>query len=672
MPIPPANDQILNSATITKFDDPAFNDLLTSDNYSSILPITDTDEPTRFRSDSDRIGLPVPEPTAAEQLVVDLPKSELLGGKPRNGVTDAKKKQLLLVVSIAVTTSLLAILGFWIFVQFVGTNKRIAKNEKNTANDANAQANSSNVGDKAPKGNNTASVDNQSSEKQSVTEPSTKTETTTSDPNASDNNSTPSKEEPSNTATETTVAPTNETPANETPKEPSNNTGTDTNPTGTSSTTTPDMTGRAPITIKDGVPDSSAKDELPDIFKTFRNQFDSNNLLPDGGFGKRQSGADNPQEDPEVYTREFYHPDPKSIPDWEERSALSFPTLRINNVPLVRCIDMLSRIAGTAINIDWPSCMVAGIDLQKPTTIDGKNKSLGEILKAVAIDNDLEVFVDPSGFPTLRVKAETIDKLLPTDWSVKGLFAEASEQRSVEQIIKLWSADDLCEYENGKIAWNETATSIDKAIMASFLGRLAAAKEVSDDNPWRQRKDNADFCNPEAWRKLLDPLTNRVSLKQVVTEPRPITDLLLTAADETKLKFIIDWPNCWSHGFHPNDSSLSVLRGRTFREISTKFLDDYTLEWVALSEDTLLLTTGAVRRRFIRIIPFKLPRGISLDDVKQSLKILAPIGPDGRSRFRAELLQDTEDMVLIRVCLPELSMIALPDLERGFGWPERQ
>lgn len=665
MPIPPANDQILNSATITKFDDPAFNDLLTAENYSSILPITDSDEPTRFRSDSDRIGQPVPELTTAEQLVVDLPKSELLGGKPRTGATDEKKKQLLLVVSIAVTTSLLAILGFWIFVQFVGTNKRVAKNDQNTSKETASDKTSSdksNTDPKVPPNETLEKTPDKPQTNDAVNEP--QTDVVNSNPNGNDNPTTPATD--ANSENSITTTPTAE-PSND----QSSNTNVPSTPETAIPTVTPDMPGKTPLTIKDAVPDTSATEDLPDIFKTFRNQFDSNNLLPDGGFGKRQSSSETPQEDPEVYTREFYHPDPKPIPDWDERSTLAFPTLRINNVSLVRCIDMLSRITGTAINIDWPSCMVAGIDLQKQTTVDGKNKTLGEILKSIAIDNDLEVFVDSNGFPTLRAKNETLEKLLPSDWSVNGLFEEASAQRSVEQIIKLWNAETLCEYDGGKISWNDSATPIDKAIMASFLGRLATIKGVSEENPWRQRTDHANFCNADSWQKLLEPLNNRVGLKQLVTEARPITDLLLTAADDTKIKFLIDWPNCWSHGFHPNDSSLTVLRGRTFREISNKFLDDYTLEWIAISDDTLLLTTGAVRRRFIRIVPFKLPRGTSLDDVKQSLKILAPIGPDGRSRFRAELLQDTEDVVLVRVCLPELSMISLPDLERGFGWPER-
>ena len=172
------------------------------------------------------------------------------------------------------------------------------------------------------------------------------------------------------------------------------------------------------------------------------------------------------------------------------------------------------------------------------------------------------------------------------------------------------------------------------------------------------------------WNNSFSALQRQISNTVFAPEKRPIPELLMTAANETNLNLLIDWQSVWSHGLTPKASAAIVLGGRTFRQTARRFLEEYALEIVPIFDDTVWLTTREARRGLIRVVPVRMPKNYKLDDLRQSLRILAPMG-SGDRKFRVEAIPGTEDLFFARICNPRVDQLNDPDVMIGLGWPDR-
>ena len=159
----------------------------------------------------------------------------------------------------------------------------------------------------------------------------------------------------------------------------------------------------------------------------------------------------------------------------------------------------------------------------------------------------------------------------------------------------------------------------------------------------------------------------KLAAKEILYEERPIVDIMDRAAQASQIELLVDWPSAWSHGLHPNRMALSLLRGRTMLEISSRFLDDHSLELVPLDSKTWMLTTEKQRRSMIRLIAVRTDRGITLDDIKVSLRGLVPRANDGKSLFRSANVPGAKDVVLLRICPPSSNLMFDDELAASLG-----
>lgn len=145
----------------------------------------------------------------------------------------------------------------------------------------------------------------------------------------------------------------------------------------------------------------------------------------------------------------------------------------------------------------------------------------------------------------------------------------------------------------------------------------------------------------------------------------------MTAAAETNLTLVIDWQNVWSHGLTPKETAAIVFAGRTFPQTAKRFLTDYALEIVPILEDTVWITTREARRGLVRIVPVRLPKNSTIDELRQFLRILAPVVND-RAKFKVVPIPGTDDLFFARICTPRADQLSDPDVVLGLGWPERE
>ena len=98
-------------------------------------------------------------------------------------------------------------------------------------------------------------------------------------------------------------------------------------------------------------------------------------------------------------------------------------------------------------------------------------------------------------------------------------------------------------------------------------------------------------------------------------------------------------------------------------------MTDYALEIVPIFEDTVWLTTREARRGLIRVVTVRMPKNSTIDDLRQSLRILAPVVNE-RSMFRVVPVPGTDGLFFARICTPRADQLRDPDVVLGLGWPE--
>ena len=373
-------------------------------------------------------------------------------------------------------------------------------------------------------------------------------------------------------------------------------------------------------------------------------------------------------EDAEVNRDQQFHRAPAAIPSWEQKSknAFAFNSFRVKDISLLRCIDMFGRYTGVGITVDWESCRIADIDLRKRVDIDVANQSIAEMMAQLVKENGLTWSLDPSGLPMISAPKAAMDAKVQLDWSIAGLFPAGSESQGCESLLRLWGYDDVCKLAGNKLEWSEQATAVERANLAASLFLLAKLR----DQTWNQRSESNLIFSPDLWNKSASGFERRIKPNVIAMEKRPITDLLMTAATETQLNLVVDWRNVWTHGMTPNDTAATVLGGRNFPQVAKRFLIEYALEMMPISEDTVLLTTREARRKQFRVVPLRLPKNFKIDDLKQSLRALAPVVEE-QSKFRIIPVPGTEDLFFARICTPRVDQLNDPDTMVGLGWPDR-
>lgn len=654
-PIRPA-PQVLNSAAMTKGDDPIWDEMMANESFMTPEE-SETESISRFRPMDDAAPLTTTFTPAAPLAPLD-PSSDLpLHRQNWQSSQAAKRRQLMVIATIATSSSVLALVGFLLFMRFVG-----GSNKTDVAVDS---------GIKVPTIEKPVQPENTGKPPVLDQNPSPETadiQPVTESPPAEAAQPDPTLPPAQLPAQDAELIAPDASPAPDATEQPV--TPVD------AATTTPDTNEAATAKpqLPEGLDGSETNDELPDFLRPWNDILSPNNAMSDAGFGNNQTENELDVQYGDIDIGLVYHPPAKPVPKWETKASQSLPSFKMSGVSTLRCIDLLSKMTGVGITIDWQSCRVAGIDLTKSMDIDVKDKTIGELVAMVAESNQLELSFDNLGLPVLAASQAAMNAKLPTDWNVLELFASddkaGSEQLAVETLIALWGFADRCTYNDGRVEWNELASPIDKANLLASLCELSLIRKSNPNSPWHPAKHPNLLFSQSDWQKSSEGLNRTISMSTIVAERRPIPEILSVAAKEVEMEILIDWQRVWQHGLVPNELAVAVLRGRTLPQVANRFINDYSIELIPIANDTVWISTGDARRKFLHVMPVRLPQDFKLDDLKQSLKLLSPLGPDNRSRFRVVPIPGLADVYYARICSPRVDQIDDSDLVLSFGWPK--
>jgi hypothetical protein len=631
----------VNSGAVTKATDEDWEAVLANENLARAIA-QETEHRTAFRDDG--VGRSVPLSTSAPSLSLDSvppPVAPAIHSQAWQSQSSAKRRQILMLTTIALTGSVLAIICFISFVRWAGQTPELS----NATETDKPVVPNENLPDTSPPGDSQpplpSAVGAKPNEFQAI-EPSEVIE-----------NGPPTPTQPQNDSNPTT----SNAPGNDTSIGPA---------------TTPTLTPPAPANAnapKANATDSSSDLDLADVFpQDFLGGLLNPNKKQDVAFGREQAKDDLNIETATVDVRNAYHPPARTVPNWSERSKLKIPSFKLNQVSLLRCIDWFSRATGVGITVDWQSCRIAGIDLSKQVSMSAQGKTVEELVDTLAKENGLVFQLDKQGLPVLRASQEAMEKRLPSEWSIEGLLPASTEQEIGSLLLEMSQCGDICSLQNGRLQWTEAATTLVKANVLSTLYEFGKLNRVPLPMLATDGKPPIPLFTPALWHGGASKLNTKVGKSAVIPEPRPIPDLLMITAAETKLDLIIDWQNAWGHGLVPDESAVSFLPGRTPSQIAQRFLSNYALELVPISESSFSLTTGDVRRKLTRVVPLRIPKNMKSADLKQSLFLLAPLGADDRNAFLFKEVPGMDDLVLVRICAPRADQLNDPNLIQSFGW----
>lgn len=416
-------------------------------------------------------------------------------------------------------------------------------------------------------------------------------------------------------------------------------------------------------------------DNLPSIFKDFLPVFDRSSQPGWSDLGKvgdKTIDQELSLENSDVVFAPEYYPQPIPLPSWSERAERKVGKIRMPPMSIPRFVHWLNRLSGHAISIDWFLFNLSDIPLDQNVDFQSDGATIGGILDAFKTKIGADVDTDPKGFVYLRPTAEKLSSKLKPDGTTelgplaKGL-PEGHDQAILKLVLDLLQIDG-CEYREGKLTWGPNSNAYQQA---QVLAALASIREAlaAGNGPVAQtdRSSVFDFNRPEAWVKLFRQSQTKLGPEEILYEERPVVDIMARAAQASRTELLMDWPSVWSHGLHPNRLALSLLRGRSFLEVSNRFLEDHSLELVPLDGKTWMLTTEDQRRSMIRLVAVRTDRGVSLEDMRVSIRGVVPRGRDGKSMFSASPVPGADGVALLRICPPSSNQLADDELLRALG-----
>jgi hypothetical protein len=579
-----------------------------------------------------------------------------------------KRRQLLLVATIAVLSSVLAGIGFFSFLSFMkddqvvqAGNKQLTEENANGAPvqtdgkseptketepkpDSNPALPDEKESPQIPPGEQTANGDGKSVP---VVIPSANSNTTNAtDSNSSDNNGTANSGAPNmpdKGSSETALPGKGDLASDGKPEE---------------STTTTDVAAELAYKLPPEL------QRVKDLLNNSRGTFGS-----DAGFRPPSSVDDLDLESLQYPEMDIFHPEAKMLGDWKQASSLSIPRMSApNDVPLALGLEGFARITNIGITIDWQACRARGVQSNPLVSIKFENKTIAGFLDEVLASEGLRLNLDPKGFPIVAPASLPEKSTASVKWNVSEICAAGFEKETAELLISMCNVKDYCSYVDGGLVWNENASLIDKAMVYETIRHLAKITgkpipswpstelfketQFSVDN-WRDSRSAANRTLPDA---------------AFVLESRSAISILQEAAMMVDNQIIVDWKSAWGHGLTPTEEMILVLRNRTFAQVSKKLLVEYALELIPIDSRTFWLTTGKVRQMSLCVVPIKPPAELNMDLVKRTLAKLRPIGDDGLSRFQLRPVPGMQGIYFARICPPNINTIFQEEFASVFGW----
>lgn len=571
-----------------------------------------------------------------------------------------KRRQLLLVATIAVLSSVMAAIGFFSFLTFMKSDQTAQANQPQPSTENSGQA--------------PLNPDGNTKETGAASPP---TENNPSPPDEKSSTQEPPNESPAgdNGNTGPVVIPSpNSDATNNAALDPSNNnTMANGSPDGKTADQSPPSPDKKPTDANSEAANESADfvyklppelQRVKDLLNNNRGTFGS-----DAGFRPPSSVADLNLENIQYPDKDLFYPDSKMLGDWKQMSSLNISKMSApNDVPLAIGLEEFARITNIGVTIDWQSCVALGVEWNPLITIKFEDKTISSFLEETLASKGLSLSLDAKGFPIVKPTVAPNEKVEQVRWDLTDVCVPGFEKQTADLLISMCDVQDYCTQVDGALVWNENASQVDKAKVFETIRHLAKLIEKPIPSWPSTEKFKAPQFSVDAWRESRSTIDLTMPAEAIVTESRSAIGILHEAALLTDTQIVVDWKAAWGHGLTPTEEMIIVLRNRTLTQVAKKILVEYALELVPIGSRTFWLTTGQVRQTSLCVVPIKPPAELNLDLVKRTLSKLRPLGEDGLSRFQMRPVPGRDGIYFARICPPNTETILQDEFRSVFGW----
>jgi hypothetical protein len=420
-------------------------------------------------------------------------------------------------------------------------------------------------------------------------------------------------------------------------------------------------------------PENSTLDssEMSEAMKRFSQIFSpgSLTLLPDAiAKDEPTSGSEAGLEKVDIET--LYHPPPVIEPSRDAiQSTMIHRMATKAPIPLGVLLVGLGQLSGGGLSWDIDSIRMSEFDIDRPVSLSVESTTLGELLNSLCGENGLVPPSDEQGPIRLRPLPEEIEKRLPTDWAIQDLVSQeasiAQWQDLLQQIYPDWSTE--WKIQGQELQWAETASPLRRATIAAFLDQVRRAHGLALKSSLPNAVTDPRLGIDEAVLRLSRAGT------RVIEHPISLPQLLDTAARDSGMKLVFDWESLFSHGFSHSKAATSLIRGRTWPEISKWGLDEFSLVAAIDGDSHIVLTTLPRQRRMWRTMILKLESGKTIESVRESLRMLSPTNEQGLAMLLVSPIPQVggtkESWVVARICPPNTVQLQTRVLREALRLP---
>ena len=259
-----------------------------------------------------------------------------------------------------------------------------------------------------------------------------------------------------------------------------------------------------------------------------------------------------------------------SIPELNFNRAKDQALLEVNydNQPLQTVLHELSAISGLVLAIDVPALNAASLEPNPNVTLNAKDQSTADIIRAVARSVNLVARETDNGF---WVSTQTTDNRTDREFDVRALARdEVAGQRLIEIIKRTvypesWRTEDVVgqgnsnegkgtiEYADGTLKVNHRTT-----VSMEVTRVIEAILSLDDDTPLHPLRQPVPSLDSGSFSK---PFGKRNSLRI------PFSSFEKGISNDSGIQIFVDWHSLYKAGWTPGSLAPGIIEESTVGDV---------------------------------------------------------------------------------------------------------
>ena len=297
--------------------------------------------------------------------------------------------------------------------------------------------------------------------------------------------------------------------------------------------------------------------------------------------------------------------------DAEKQLGFVFPSLEVENMPLVDCLRLFSQMSGVGVSVAPEELLMAGLSPQTKVSLVASELRVGEMLGRLL--KPLRLEYEARGSQVI-VRRQGASKSRTIDYPIDDLLLGSTE---VEQLIgwiealvapKSWQSsggEGTCETTSESLHIEQTERVHYQVLI--FLERLRLSRGL----PPRSRFPTKRLFDKETEARLDEQLARSTTF--TFSQFTPLDDVFVYWQTELGVPLLIDWPALATVELGPRSTMACAIADRPWSEALERVLEPLGLGWRTTPGGAVEITTAEKVQTELRLDVFALRRDLDVE-----------------------------------------------------------